>query len=274
MRELPAIFLILVVIACIFLAGCVQSSGYSPVTPAVPATSVPTPDPATLVPTVVPTSVPSEVVTVVRYVSPPEDIKDSKLLFTLQVPADWNVTTYRMTNSDTADYRTDLVADNVFSLYSYVITGSREQEYRDQFRQQLHAPVETAVTINDIMYDRFEERADGNTTVAYIGHATSANERGYGSVLVFTARDCNRFEMEDFEKVVSSFRYFSMRSAGTQPGEEIPVYDLSGKAVSRNVNPLLFNSTDWDAGQNSADDAYAAESSSDEAPSGGGGCGG
>ena len=255
MREPQTIFLILVVITCIISAGCVQSSGNSSVTPAV-ATSVPTLDPVTIVPTTTATSAPREVVTVIRYVSPLKDVKDSYLLFTLQVPVEWN-----------------LVADNVFSIDTYVITRGREQEYRDRFRQWIPEPVETTVTINDIRYDRFESRACGNTSVAYIAHTNSANERGYASVLVFTARDSNRFEKEDFEKVVSSFRYFSMKSAGAIPGEEIPVYDLSGNAVSRNLNPMLFNSSDWDsAGGSSIDLGSPGGGSSNEGSPGGGTC--
>ena len=235
MRGPQTIFLMLVVIACIFFAGCTQSSGNSPVTPAVPATGIPTPGPVMPVPTAAATIAPQEVVTILRYVSPQRDLRDSGLLFMLQVPAEWNVSTHRMTNSDTSDYRTDLVADDVFSVYSYPSTRSREQEYRDRFRQWSPAPVETAVTINDIRYDRFESSADGNTTVAYLADTNSANERGYASVLVFTVRDSNRFEMEDFEKVVSSFRYFSRGSAATIPCEEIPHYDVGGNAVSRNA---------------------------------------
>jgi hypothetical protein len=273
MRELETIFLILVMIACIFPAGCVQSSGNSPVTPAVPATDVPAPEPATPVPTAGAASAPLEVVTIVRYVSPPRDVKDTSLLFMLQVPAEWNVSTYRMMKSDTSEYRTDLVAGNVFSVYTYTITRSREQEYRDRFRQWSPAPVETMVTINGIRYDRYESRAGGNTTVAYLARSNSANERGYGSVLVFTARDSNRFEREDFEKVVSSFRYFSRKSAGTQQGEEIPLYDLSGNAVSRDVNSMIFNSSDWDtAGGSSSDTVSPGGSSSTGGSPGGGGC--
>jgi hypothetical protein len=272
MREPQTIFLILVVITCIISAGCVQSSGNSSVTPAV-ATSVPTLEPVTIVPTTTATSAPREVVTIIRYVSPLKDVKDSYLLFTLQVPVEWNVSTYRMMNSDTSDYRTDLVAGNVFSIDTYVITRGREQEYRDRFRQWIPGPVETTETINDIRYDRFESRACGNTSVAYIAHTNSANERGYASVLVFTARDSNRFEKEDFEKVVSSFRYFSMKSAGAIPGEEIPVYDLSGNAVSRNLNPMLFNSSDWDsAGGSSIDLGSPGGGSSNEGSPGGGTC--
>ena len=50
---------------------------------------------------------------------------------------------------------------------------------------------------------------------AYLVQKNSANERRHVSVLVFTALDNNRFENEDFEKLVASFRYFSGKSAGT-----------------------------------------------------------
>jgi hypothetical protein len=78
------------------------------------------------------------------------------------------------------------------------------------------------VTINDIIYDRFESASNGKTTVGYVARKGSANERGYASVLVFTADTSNRFEKEDFEKIVASFRYFSGSSAITLPGSEIP----------------------------------------------------
>jgi uncharacterized membrane protein YgcG len=274
MREHLIIFLILVVIACIFSAGCVQSSGNSTETAAVLQANVSLPDPATPVLATIATSAPYEVVTVIRYVSPPREVKDSYLLFSLEVPGEWNVSTTRMMKSDTSDYRTELVAGNVFSIYSYYITPSREQDYRDRFRQWIPAPVEKAVTINTIRYDRYESRVGGNTTVAYLARANSANEHGYGSVLVFTARDCNRFELEDFENVVSSFRYFSAKSAGTLPGDEIPVYDVSGKAVYRRLDPRLFNSTDGggDGDMSSSDSGTSGGDSSGGDSSGGGGC--
>ena len=277
MREPQTIFLILVVITCIISAGCVQSSGNSSVTPAV-ATSVPTLDPVTIVPTTTATSAPREVVTVIRYVSPLKDVKDSYLLFTLQVPVEWNVSTYRMMNSDTSDYRTDLVADNVFSIYSSSITKNQDQTYRDQFRQWSPAPTETTVTINNITYDRFESTSDGKTNVSYIVRKNNTNERGYASVLVFTARDSNRFEKEDFEKVVSSFRYFDRRSASTEPGEEIPLYDSSGNAVSREASgggSLAWG--EWEGDSSDEDTSGAGSSggsSSGGSSSGGCGCGG
>lgn len=276
MREHETIFLILVVIACIFLAGCVQSSGKSPVTPAVPQTTVQSPEPVTTVPTAAVTGTPAAVATIIRYVSPPRDLKDSKLLFTLQVPSVWNVSTLQLTKSDTADYRTDLVGGNVFSITSYPASRSREQEFRDMFRQWSPPAAVTAATINGIRYERFESRADGNTTVAYLPNTNSANEHGYASVLIFVARDCNRFDNEDFEAVVSSFRYISAGSAATSPGEEIPHYSTSGNALSRKtgvMDPRVFDSSDWDTGSNSGDTS-SGSTSADTGTSGGGSTGG
>ena len=194
------------------------------------------------------TETPQPVATVVRYIPVLKDLKDTHLLFALQVPAEWNVSTVRLARSDTADYRTDLVAGSIFSITSSPMTGSREQEYRDRFRQWDPPPVVTAVTINGIRYERFESSAAGNTTVAYLPRSNCANERGYASVLVFASRDSNRFEKEDFEKVVTSFRYFDTRSAATIPGEEIPLYDLYGSTVPGTpgrIVPVTSLVSDW-----------------------------
>jgi len=59
------------------------------------------------------------------------------------------------------------------------------------------------------------------TNVTYVARKTSMNERGYLSVLAFSANTGNRFEKEDYERVVSSFRYFRGIDARTIPGEEI-----------------------------------------------------
>jgi hypothetical protein len=119
------------------------------------------------------TTVPQPVVTIIHYISQVRDIKDSELLFALQVPVEWNVSTYRLIKSDTPDYRTDLVADNVFSIYSYYFSQNQDKAYRDQFRQWYPAPTETTVTINDITYDRFESTGEGKTKVSYV------RERGF-----------------------------------------------------------------------------------------------
>jgi uncharacterized membrane protein YgcG len=262
----------------IFSAGCIQSSGTGPVTPVVTVTAVPPSTPLMQVPLPAATSAPQQVVTIIHYVSQVKDIKDSELLFALQVPVEWNVSSYRLMKSDYPDYRTDLVADNVFSIYSSSITKNQDQTYRDQFRQWSPAPTETTVTINNITYDRFESTLDGKTNVSYIVRKNNTNERGYASVLVFTARDSNRFEKEDFEKVVSSFRYFDRRSASTEPGEEIPLYDSSGNAVSPEASgggSLAWG--EWEGDSSDEDTSGAGSSggsSSGGSSSGGCGCGG
>jgi len=202
--------------------------------------------------------------TLVHFIPVLKDLKDSRLLFVLQVPAEWNVTTLRLTRSDTAGYRTDLVPGSVFAIYSSPLTGSREQEYRDRFRQWVPPPAETAVTINGIRYDRFESDDGTNTTVAYLPRPNDVNERGYGGVLVFAARDSDPFRKEDFENVVSSFRYFGTRTAATVPGEEIPLYDLSGPVLpdaAGAVHPVSPMESGWgDTGTVSGGESHASAS--------------
>ncbi|MFA5268931.1 MAG: hypothetical protein WC379_13250 [Methanoregula sp.] len=225
-----------ILISGIFFAGCTQSSGTGPVPTTVP---VPSPSPTEAV-TVTATSTPHEVVTIIRHVSQTRDVKDSELLFSLQVPVEWDVTTYRLKNSDITEgllYQTDLIGDDVFNIHTYAISRGQDQAYRDEFRMWSPAPAETTVTMNDITFDRFESTLDGKTRIAYVVRKSSANERGYASVLFFSSDTSNPFEKEDFEKVVSSFRYLTGNTVGTMAGEEIPriaaIEDLSGSAMSK-----------------------------------------
>lgn len=278
------VFIVLVLLACSLTAGCIVSSGINQ-TP--PADDITTPSPSVTQPAAftsptisaaVTTSAPQETVTVVRYVPQLKDLKDPELLFAIRVPAEWNVSTWRLMKADLPDYRTDLVYGGGFSIWSYPSSRSREQAYRDQYRQWSPAPNESTVTINGIRYDRFESRSAGNTSVAYIMDTNSANERAYAGVLVFTARDCNRFELEDFEKVVSSFRYYPRSSEASVPGAVIPLYDLSGTAVPQKdsiKDVRMFDSSDWDGGGGSASDGVTAgQESSGGSSSGGSSSGG
>jgi uncharacterized membrane protein YgcG len=209
----------------------------------------------------------------IRYVSSTKDIRASELLFGLQVPVEWNVSTTRLIKSDIPDYRTDLGADTVFSIYSYYFSPDKDRAYRDLFRQWYPAPTMTTVTINGITYDRFESKSDGGTNVSYIVRMNSANERGYVNVLVFTARNSNRFEKEDFEKVVASFRYYGKDDIGTMPGEEIPVYDPSGNVVT--YDPRTGHSLAWGEWEgDSSEGDPSGGSSSDDDSSGGSSSGG
>lgn len=229
------------------LAGCTQVPGTGPATPAVPSQTMQ--EPGTTALPVTETGTPLQVVTIVHQISQVRDLKDSELLFTLQVPVEWDVTSYRMTNTDTSEglsYHTTLRPDNIFYIETYAISRNQDQAYRDQFRKWSPGPEETTVTINDITYDRFESVSDTRTNVAYVARKGSANERGYASMLFYSADKSNRFEKEDFERVVSSFRYFAGTFAAGMPGEEIPRIpsppDLSPGVNSRSgstdpVNP-------------------------------------
>lgn len=262
--------LMTIVVVSIVVAGCTQSSNTGPSTTVV---SVSSPSPPEAV-TATTATVAQPVVTIVRYISQTKDIKDSELLFALQVPVEWNVSTYQLMRSDTPDYRTDLIADNVFSLYSTSITNSQDLAYRDEFRQWTPAPNETVVTINGITFDRFESTSEGKTNVSYIVRRSSAKERSYASVLIFTANTSNRFEKEDYEKIVASFRYFSRESAKTETGDEIPLYDPAGNAVSRKVSSLAWG--EWEGDSSGGDSSGGSSSGGDSSggdSSGGGGCG-
>ncbi len=259
-RKCIAIVLIGILVPGIFLAGCTQPSGTILVTPVVTATS----PPPTEAVTAAATSTPQPVVTIIRYVSQTKDIKDSELLFSLQVPVEWNVTTYRINNARNTEglmYQTDLVGNNVFFIRTYAITRSQDQAYRDECRMWSPAPVETTVKINDITFDRFESTANGTTNVSYVVRKSSANERGYASVLSFTVNTSNQFEKEDFDTIVSSFRYFTGSSAGIMPGQEIlrlaPQGDSSGGSLSA---------------RGSGDSGSASGGSSGGSSSGGCGC--
>ena len=229
----PALFLILALItSCIFLAGCTQSSGTGPAPTAVAVT---TPPPAETAATPLPaeaatagaattTIVPQQVVTIIHQVSLTRDVKDSELLFSLQVPVEWSVSTRRIANPENFIgfmYQTDLVKNNTFYIHTFTNYRSREQNYRDECLRWIPAPNRTVVTINGLTYDRFESTANGRTNVTYVMRQAGMNEAGYLSVLAFSADTNNRFEKEDFDKVVASFRYYSRDKVGTMPGEEI-----------------------------------------------------
>lgn len=271
-RKYRVFILMGILLPGILLAGCTQSSDTGP---AATVVSVSSPSPTEAV-TAVPTTVPQPVVTIIHYISQTREIKDSRLLFSLEVPVEWNVSTYRLVRSDTPDYRTDPGADTGFSMYHYYFSQNKDTLYRGQVREWSPAPTETTVTMNGITYDRFESTSGGRTNVSYIVRGSSANERGYTSILTFTARDSKMFEKADLEKIVSSFRYFGIKSASAEPGEEIPLYEPSGTALSG--EPGGGRSLAWGEweGDSSGDDSSNGDSSGGDSSGGsssGGGCG-
>jgi hypothetical protein len=175
--------------------------------------------------TAVTTSAPQVTVTVIHYIVPTKVWKDSELHFTFTVPQDWNVITRQVSLPDGSQgliYKTELVANNVFSITTYPISFDDDQAYRNMFRTWDPAPVESTVTLNGITFDRFESAKDGKNHVGYVARKGSANDLGFSSIRVYTADQSRPFDKEDFEKVVASFAYFTKNQAATMPGEEIP----------------------------------------------------
>lgn len=224
-RKCIAIVLMGILVLGIFFTGCTQPSGTISATTVVPGTTLSPAKPATPPLAVIATTTPDDVVTIVRYVSFVRDVKDSDLLFSLQVPVEWNVSTHRIGNPENFVgfmYQTDIVANNTFYIHTFTDYRSRDQNYRDECRRWSPAPNVTVVTINGMTFDRFESTMNGSTNVVYVARKTSVNDHGYLSVLAFSADPGNRFEKEDYEKVVASFRYHGKDDVSTMPGAEIP----------------------------------------------------
>jgi hypothetical protein len=220
MKHFGTVILV-IFIAFLLAAGCTQSAP-----PSQPVTMAPT----TALPAVTPgipvtTSVPQVVVTVIHYIMPTNVWKDSEHHFTFAVPQDWNVTTRQESLPEGAQgliFKTELVKNDVFFITTYPISLSNDQAYRDTFRTWDPTPVESTVTLNNIIFDRFESTKNGKTHVGYVAQKGSANDLGFSSVLVYTADQSHPFEKEDFETVVGSFAYFTKDQAATKPGLEIP----------------------------------------------------
>lgn len=219
-----AITLILV-IALVILAGCTQSQPAASPRPDV--TQVPgIPDvPATTAAPAKTTAAPVVTVTVIRYVETEKAWKDSTHQITFRAPESWTVTTRQQTTPDDSQgllFQTNLVSGDVFYIQTFPISRNQDQDYRNAFRKWAPAPDETTVTINSIVFDRFESTSNGKTQVGYVARKSSANDIGYSSVIYFIADGSTQFEKDDFEDVVGSFAYLTKDTAITATGYEIP----------------------------------------------------
>jgi hypothetical protein len=234
--------LLLAVIACMIIAGCTQGTGTVqgaavPATPASPApATVPVVTAETTLPESVETQPPQPVVTIVHYIPMVKDVKDSQLLFSLQVPEEWNPSTYRLENPENYEgfmYQTDLVKNNTFYIHTYENYRNRDQNYRDACKDQDPSPNMSVVTINGITFDRFESSAGGLTNVTYVSRQSSMNDFGYLTVLAYTVSTSDRFAVEDYDRVVQSFRYYPHDKISSMPGTEIPrlLFESEGGSV-------------------------------------------
>ena len=220
--------ILVLLIALILLSGCTQSSpAPQPYTTVVTQPVTTTALPAETPLATVTISTPQAVVTILHYIVPAKAWKESDLHMAFEAPQDWNVTTRLVSlpeGSQGLVYKTELVANDVFYIMTYPISLNGDQAYRDTFRTWDPAPIQTTVTINGITYDRFESSNDGKTHVGYVVQKGSASDIGFASVLIYTTDDVSRpFDKADFEKVVSSFTYFTSRNADTVTGGEIPL---------------------------------------------------
>ncbi len=219
-----AIAMILVIVLVMF-SGCTQSQPAAtpqPVVTQVPATQEITETPAA---PKITTAAPVVTVTVIRHVEVQKAWKDSDLRIAFKAPSSWEVTTWRMDlpeGSQGLEYKTQLVPGDVFYIMTFPISRNQDQDYRNIFRMWAPAPEESTVTINNIVFDRFESTKEEKTQVAYVGRKSSANDLGYSSVIYFVADSTKQFEIDDFEDVVQSFTYLGKDTAATATGNEIP----------------------------------------------------
>ncbi|MCK9630994.1 MAG: hypothetical protein M0R30_05070 [Methanoregula sp.] len=231
--KLSGTVIVLVLIALLLSAGCTTSSPASvtqsspvPSTPGGPMATWPVTTAAAEPPVpAVTASAPQVTVTVIHYIIPTKAWKDTDLHFAFEAPQDWVVTTRLVSlpeGSQGLMYKTELVPDDAFSIITYPVNLNQDQAYRDTFRNWRPAPVETTVDINGITFGRFETSAYGETHVGYVAQKASANDLGYASVITYTANSSRMFEQDDFEKVVSSFTYFTKDKAVNVTGTEIP----------------------------------------------------
>lgn len=220
MKHFGTVILV-IFIAFLLAAGCTQPATSSP-----PVTLATTPAPPAVTPvTSVVTSAPQVVVTVIHYIASTNLWKDSEHHFTLAVPQSWNLTTRQESLPDGSQgliFKTGRVNQDDFTITTYPISLSGDQAYRNTFRTWDPTPTESTVTLNNIIFDRFESTKDGKTRVGYVAQKGSANDLGFSSVIVYTADLSHPFEKEDFETIVASFGYFTTDQAATKSGQEIP----------------------------------------------------
>ena len=162
---------------------------------------------------------------VVQTLGPLKTIKDSELWFTMQVPESWNVTTERIPNPggyEGLTYITHLYDGNVFYIITYAITRGQDQDIRNYFRASwTPLPNESTVTINGITFDRFESKSYDNIDVAYVVKKSSANERGFASLIEYSLNSSSKDQQKNFESFISTFQYKGAKEIKSATGEEI-----------------------------------------------------
>jgi hypothetical protein len=166
-------------------------------------------------------------------------LKDSRVWFAISVPENWYATSdwetgygtwsglyfyTRLGVEEEIHDRTGIVLRTNTTrvvIMTYTITRNQDQDYRNYYRQfWVPEPVETVEIINGITFNRFESKGI-RTAVSYVTRKTSANERGYASLIRYyvSPGECQ----DEIEQIIHTFRYLTAReiSLGTAPGIEI-----------------------------------------------------
>jgi hypothetical protein len=165
---------------------------------------------------------------VMETLGPLKTIKDPELWFTMQVPASWDVSTEQLPNPEGYEglvYVTYLYNNPVlfntheFYILTYAITRNFDQAIRDTYRKRKMN--ESTVIIHGITFDRFESKSDDNVYVVYVVRKSSANERGFASLIEYSLNSSSNYQQNDYESLISTFRYVTARDIPLLSGEEI-----------------------------------------------------
>jgi len=209
--------------AIVFFSGCINSvptraskNQTTPIDPTIPTVSIS--------PSIITTSFPVITPQKISTLGPLKTIKDSDLWFTMQVPASWEVKTEPIPIPEGyvgIIYETYLFEPQEFYIITYAISRDFDQSVRNRYRNTLPQLLnESTVTINRIIFDRFEWKTEKIVKVAYVVRKGSANERGFASVILYTVNSSSQYQQKDFESFISTFKYETPEDIKSAVGEE------------------------------------------------------
>ena len=148
------------------------------------------------------------------------------MLFSIQVPENWNATTANQ--GFEGEWEGDvnyisLLPDASFQVVAYAhIASAQDQNIRDYYRSNMFGtPAETQVTIDGRKFDRFEVSNDTTDYVAYVGDSSAGNEKGYDFYFAYVLNQSTRGNHDEYEKIINSFQILTSKNVGSTAGEEI-----------------------------------------------------
>jgi hypothetical protein len=225
------LFCVLLVVSAAGLSGCTgpvpaKSPENSALSSGTPTTAVPA-----FSPSITPSFTTATTQETVVNPGPLKTIRDSDLLFTMQVPESWEVRTEKMPIPEGYSgivYTTYLynyqgfVNTREFYIITYAISRDYDQALRTFYRTSWTPhPNESTVRINGITFDRFESKTKDTVNVGYVVRKSSANARGFASVIEYFVNSSSQYRQQDYESFISTFRYTGGNDMKSLVGEEI-----------------------------------------------------